>query len=457
MFLSSVASAAPRDIETVRTPDLIPANIRKNAQNLLLLLEEYYNFLNEQGNPSQEIERISTLKDLDLVPDKYLTQINELIGVSVPNSHVMTKQELYRIIIQYYQTRGSEDSIHLFFKIFFNKSIEIFYPREWLFDLSMGKFSGNFTEAPPEVPEPVEPIAPIEALNTPEEYQELLLIYQVEYAEYLLKLAQYQNYLEKLNAWNQTGPQPIYENTRSHLSDWYKLFDGHFYQNYSYQVKTDTDASEWLADYKRFVHPAGLELFISVALEIFRSNNWNQVINYPEAIADSSNWLTYLTPPWLTTGKDGYFLPKYQPGWFKDSLLRFIFTYLFDMQNDPRLWIVYYNIVTVLNSEISSPKFRDYFVRQQIQNEEKFIETDQTLADGWLNKTIAGCEEEFSRGQGTKLWNIGTFIGQREYALFDYSYYDLASIVDIPNWTQSEFDDSDGNVTNWTGSEYEPV
>jgi hypothetical protein len=137
-MLLSIANSRPRNIESVQTESLYPDSLKESASNLISFIERYYEHLNSVGLPSNEIAAITREKDIDIVSDKYLTRIQSLIARNIPNSRVLDKVTLYRIIIQYYHTRGSEDSIHTFFKIFFDEIVNIFYPKDYLFDLSGG-------------------------------------------------------------------------------------------------------------------------------------------------------------------------------------------------------------------------------------------------------------------------------------------------------------------------------
>jgi hypothetical protein len=137
-MLLSIANSRPRNMESVALEGLYPQSLRQNAQSLISFIERYYDHLNRSGFPSNEIANITRDKDIDIVSNKYLTEIQSLIARNIPNSRVLDKVTLYRIIIQYYRTRGSEDSIHTFFKIFFDEIVDIFYPRNYLFDLSGG-------------------------------------------------------------------------------------------------------------------------------------------------------------------------------------------------------------------------------------------------------------------------------------------------------------------------------
>lgn len=137
-MLLSIANSRPRNMESISVESLYPPSLRQSVSSLVGFIERYYDYLNTTGLPSNEIANITRDKDIDIVSNKYLTEIQSLIARNIPNSRAIDKVTLYRIIVQYYRTRGSEDSIHTFFKIFFDEIVDIFYPRDYLFELSQG-------------------------------------------------------------------------------------------------------------------------------------------------------------------------------------------------------------------------------------------------------------------------------------------------------------------------------
>lgn len=138
MLLSVANSRIPRNIETAKASGLFPETINENAGLFISFIEKYYEYINSIGLPSRELSSITSDKDIDRASNEYLTQIQSLIARNVPESTILDKTSLYRIILQYYRTRGSEDSIYAFFKLFFDEMITIFYPRDYLFELSQG-------------------------------------------------------------------------------------------------------------------------------------------------------------------------------------------------------------------------------------------------------------------------------------------------------------------------------
>lgn len=146
--MASIAeSAFAQSYEQARSPALLPEYLQSDASNIVRFVSLYYEYLNKEGMPSHEISSIRNNHDIDLVSDKHLTRIQTAIAATLPDSRVLDKVRLYKMISKYYNTRGSVDSIHTFFKIFFNEVATIIYPKENLFNSSGDRSasSSNFT------------------------------------------------------------------------------------------------------------------------------------------------------------------------------------------------------------------------------------------------------------------------------------------------------------------------
>jgi hypothetical protein len=124
----------------------------------------------------------------------------------------------------------------------------------------------------------------------------------------------------------QTEPEWQYEDHKGFASDSYKIQDSNYWQNYSYDIQSNSDASVWRDSFLKFVHPAGLKLFTSLLLEIQSLNVWDSFISYGLTnLQDRYSWLSALNP----TDTYQRHTPKYQPGWLSIGNLEYIFTALF--------------------------------------------------------------------------------------------------------------------------------
>ena len=69
--VETVASTRKQTKELVRVESLIPEQIQPRATALIDLLKDYYSYLNEQGNPSNEISGIDASRE-----DRKSTRLN---------------------------------------------------------------------------------------------------------------------------------------------------------------------------------------------------------------------------------------------------------------------------------------------------------------------------------------------------------------------------------------------
>ncbi len=132
-------------MQSIQVKDLLPEPNANdiNPDSLSKFLEDYYTYMNLDGNPSREIASITQNKDIDYATEKYLDEIELLIAKYTPQSQLIDRERLLKIINNYYTVRGTEEGTKLFFKLFYGEDISINYPREKILNVSDGE--GNYT------------------------------------------------------------------------------------------------------------------------------------------------------------------------------------------------------------------------------------------------------------------------------------------------------------------------
>jgi hypothetical protein len=147
MEISIASNNQVRAIETFAGISSLPEHISENsaAKDLIALIKDYYVFLNQQLGPSNAISNLVKDHDIDLASESRLDSIERCIAAAVPKSAI-DRRRLLKNIATYYNSRGSEDSIFSFFKIFYNEIVTLVYPKESLFQTSndKGKASDRF-------------------------------------------------------------------------------------------------------------------------------------------------------------------------------------------------------------------------------------------------------------------------------------------------------------------------
>jgi hypothetical protein len=272
------ARAATTEPNTVNS--LIPVHLREGAQNFIDLLEDYYTYLNTDGQPSQEISNILIEQDIDETSLQYLNSIQKEVAKNVPDAVAFDRVALYKKIVKYYLTKGSRDSILTFFKIFYDEAVVVSYPKELLFAPSQGNYDRNINR---------------------------------------------------------------YLDGKSFPSGTDKVQDSYFWQNFSYVIESALPVENWKSNFLNLVHPAGFKFFGIIAILMVRTNNWigrhirfddvarkyiltddfdPKIYNYPYQTKerDDLDWMRGLVPPALLTTVDrysfneGYHSPTFQYG-----------------------------------------------------------------------------------------------------------------------------------------------
>ena len=138
-----IASTRKKTKENIRVESLVPLELREKASRLIGLLQDYYNHINELGQTSYELNSINNERDIDV--SRYLDLIQKEIAVSVPKDLITDRVTLYKNLLRYYSVRGSQESVELFFKIFFNDNVELYYPKNSLLIPSSGTWDPDNT------------------------------------------------------------------------------------------------------------------------------------------------------------------------------------------------------------------------------------------------------------------------------------------------------------------------
>ena len=281
----SIATARPATQQANSVRSLVPMHLREGAENFIGFLEDYYSYINTDGLPSQEIVNIVSEHDIDRTSSQYIDLIQGEIAKNVPNAVAFDKVSLYKKIVEYYLTKGSEDSIINFFKIFYDESITLKYPRERLFKTSSG-------------------------------------------------------------TWDQENKR--YRDTKGFSSNSDVLQDSHFWQDFSYVIESAVPVSEWKNEFLGLVHPAGFKFFGVLVLLLVRRKKWigrfikynsetrayeydnlpeNYYTPYKTYYTEDLDWMKSLTPPSRSNqsgygDQDGDHMPMFQYGLLGNHIIQ---------------------------------------------------------------------------------------------------------------------------------------
>jgi len=286
---NELPTSATFNVELPRVNQTIPEELRPSAAQLVAFLEEYYRYTNSIGQASNALNVFLREQDIDHTTDPYFAAIQAEIARPIPNSNVFDRQTLYKRIIDYYSTRGSEASITGFFKIFYNQVPSIYYPKDDLLRAS----DGDFREDP----------------DFQENYYAARDFFSSigSSGDYSAGSIDYQAATQTLINWVMSQlVLGSYVDNNGFLSDYKKLQDSEYWQDFSYVVHSELPVNDWQSEFLKLVHPAGMKFFGKLEFVIATYNTWTQDIPYTSS--NSRDW--FIAPP--TSGSHS---PVSQPGW----------------------------------------------------------------------------------------------------------------------------------------------
>ena len=106
----------------------IPDHIKEHYEKFVQFLKSYYDWLDQEENVGERIANLYSYFDVDTSIDEFIEQFQREFMVDIPESILTDKKILIKHIKQLYQSKGSEASYQLLFRILFNEEISFYYP-----------------------------------------------------------------------------------------------------------------------------------------------------------------------------------------------------------------------------------------------------------------------------------------------------------------------------------------
>jgi hypothetical protein len=283
-------------------PDLVPEHINQTYPDFIEFLELFNDYLVSENRASHYVNRIADQRDIDLVEEQFLTNLQQEIGISIPRSFAADPRLFYTKLVDFYQSRGTPDSIVSFFNLLFNDEVEIYFPKEDMFIPSDNPWT-DFADDVKANPGSYQPINTFTISGTTSEVfgqddNNFWLLYNtpIVFVNGVLnntwKSSTYfrtysgddpededsvtQTLAYKLTftpALSDGDVVKVYRSgsgstSRSFVSDDKRIQDSFKYQKFSYILKTGANIDQWKNAFNRLVHPAGFIFFGEILLFI---------------------------------------------------------------------------------------------------------------------------------------------------------------------------------------------
>ena len=125
--------------------DQLPDFILSNYDTFVQFIEAYYEWMEQEGNPRYEGVSVGTYKDIDETLDRFLEYFRNIYLKDFPFDLAdgINEKTLIKNITDLYRTKGSKASFDLLFRILYNTTVSVSYPRDRILRLSTSTFDDN--------------------------------------------------------------------------------------------------------------------------------------------------------------------------------------------------------------------------------------------------------------------------------------------------------------------------
>lgn len=118
----------------------VPSHIRERNPKLIQFIKAYLEFLEFGSGAGYFQNTIPEQRSLEFQEKEFLSRIENEIGLYVPREYAASPRLFYNKIVELWRSKGSKESIKLFFKLFLNDPVEIRFPWDRVLKTSDGRW-----------------------------------------------------------------------------------------------------------------------------------------------------------------------------------------------------------------------------------------------------------------------------------------------------------------------------
>ena len=320
--------------------DQIPDYVQEFYPLFVVFVTKYFEWLETAGDQnSTSVGTQFSLQNLQLNRDIDTTAISlerEFLHTHAPFLPDQTECEPATFIKharEFFRLKGSLKSFQIFFRAFFDDEIEVFYPRDYLFQPSASNYYSEKTIRVNKVSG--DPLTLAHTTVTGQtslasaivndiikvvgaggaQYYDLILqpnsqvgtftTGETIVGQYWDHTADTSSYVTTVAVTGTLSALPRYLDDKSQLSTDQVLQDSSYFQQYSYVIRSHTERSLWYDHVLSQLHPTGTRLFneyVSDTISDFNSSNTTSICinNLTETTVRIPSIKTYLTAPTFT-------------------------------------------------------------------------------------------------------------------------------------------------------------
>ena len=122
-----------------------PEFIRSDYAKFITFLQKYYEYLEQDNKALDVIRNLDSYNDIDeQTDDNVLTTFYTLFLPDFPQVVRADKKFVLKNIVEFYNSKGSIDSVKSFFRILYGEEVEIYLPKVDVLKLDAGVWNKVF-------------------------------------------------------------------------------------------------------------------------------------------------------------------------------------------------------------------------------------------------------------------------------------------------------------------------
>jgi len=121
-------------------PDQLPEFVRTDYPDFVAFVKAYYEFLDSTKGTNYTARELASYKDIDETTDEFINYFLNDFLTSFPSETDLSLNKLVKLAREFYQTKGSYNSLNFLFRVLYKKDIQVFLPKENILRASDGKW-----------------------------------------------------------------------------------------------------------------------------------------------------------------------------------------------------------------------------------------------------------------------------------------------------------------------------
>ena len=117
----------------------VPDFIKEEYPTFVTFLEKYYMFMDQSDKQGHSILNYTT--DIDAANTAFLDKWRGALATDFPRSLKVDRASFYKRAKDFYEAKGSKQSIELFFRLLFGENVTVNYPGQYVLKPSAGIYS----------------------------------------------------------------------------------------------------------------------------------------------------------------------------------------------------------------------------------------------------------------------------------------------------------------------------